>query len=336
MRGGAIILLQLDDLGARKVLLELQDIGHFRAAPRVDRLVVVPHHADILAVLCEQAEPKVLDLVGVLIFVDQDVFEAVLVLLQHIRMLPEDVEHVQQQIAEIASVQRLQARLIGLVQLSAASVGVGFILHRIEIARVQPAVLPPVDQPGQLARGPALLVQIGLRDQRLEQAQLIVGVDDREVRLQADQLGMAAQHLRPDRVERAEPRHAFDRVADMAAHTFAHLARGLVGEGDAQDLARPGEAHGDQMRQPRRQRCGLARPGTRQHQDGSLGRRHRLALGWIQALRIGGQIVTRRGGGKIGHGVERTGRERRATVQALRRTECRERAASEPRRPLVR
>ncbi len=46
--------------------------------------------------------------------------------------------------------------------------------------------------------------------QLLDQADLVVGVEDGEVGLQADQLGVAAQDLRADRVEGAEPRHALD------------------------------------------------------------------------------------------------------------------------------
>lgn len=48
MLGGAVIAFELDDLGAGKILVEAQDIVHFRAAPAIDRLVVVTHTADVL------------------------------------------------------------------------------------------------------------------------------------------------------------------------------------------------------------------------------------------------------------------------------------------------
>ena len=318
MGGGAIILLQLDDLGAGKILLELQDIGDFRAAPRVDRLVVVAHYADVLAVLREQPQPQVLDLVGVLIFVDEDIFEAVLVLLQHVRILPEDIEHVQQQIAEVAGVQRLQPLLVGSVKLRAAAVGVAFVLHRIKIAGVEPAVLPPVDQPGELACGPTLLVQLRLGNQCLEQPQLVVRVDDREVRLQTDQLRVAAQHLRTDRVEGTEPGHPLHRIADMPIDPFAHFACGLVGKGDAQDFAWPGEPHRHQVRKARGQGRSLPGARTRQHQDGPFRRQHGFALRHVQARGIGRNVRFSGGGGEgIGaiHGDFRTSRERAETRQ---------------------
>ena len=52
------------------------DIGE---PPAVDRLVVVADAADVAARLGEQGQPVVLRGVGVLIFVDEDVLEALLV-----------------------------------------------------------------------------------------------------------------------------------------------------------------------------------------------------------------------------------------------------------------
>ena len=46
-RRRTIVALQPDDLGAGKVALEAQDVFHFRAAPAIDRLVVVADDADI-------------------------------------------------------------------------------------------------------------------------------------------------------------------------------------------------------------------------------------------------------------------------------------------------
>jgi hypothetical protein len=101
-----------DHLGAGEILFKAQDVGHFGAAPGIDRLVVVAHHADVLVHLRQQAQPQVLHRVGVLIFVHHDIAEAVLPAFQHIAVLAEDRQHVQQQIAEIAGVDRAQAILI--------------------------------------------------------------------------------------------------------------------------------------------------------------------------------------------------------------------------------
>ena len=129
----------------------------------------------------------------------------------------EDDQHVEQQVAEVAGVEGAQAVLVGGVKLGAAAGGEGFGLAGVDLVGGPAAVLPAVDQAGELARGPALLVEVGGADQLLEHAELVVGVEDGEVGLEADQLGMAAEHPRGDRVEGAEPRHALDRAAARSA-----------------------------------------------------------------------------------------------------------------------
>jgi hypothetical protein len=89
---------------------------------------------------------------------------------------------------------------------------------------------------------------------------------------------VAAQHLGADGVEGAEPGHALDRVAHHAADPLAHLARGLVGEGDGEDLGRPGAAGEEQVAEARGQRGGLAGAGAGEDQDGPFGGEHGLAL----------------------------------------------------------
>src|SRR3546814_4933332 len=69
-------------------------------------------------------------------------------------------------------------------------------------------------------------------DLLLQETKLVVGVEDREIGLQPDQLGMAAEHSRHDGVERAEPRHAFHGVADHPFHPVPHFARRLVGRSE--------------------------------------------------------------------------------------------------------
>src|SRR5262249_16004497 len=49
MAGRAIIALEPNDLGAREVVLEAQNIFYFGAAPSIDRLIVIPDAADVLA-----------------------------------------------------------------------------------------------------------------------------------------------------------------------------------------------------------------------------------------------------------------------------------------------
>src|SRR3546814_13005991 len=90
-------------------------------------------------------------------------------------MCLEDDEHVEQQIAEIAGVEGFEALLVLRVKLAAAAVCVAFGLARVDIGGGEPLVLPLIDQPGELAGGEALFVEIGGGDELLQQAKLIVG-----------------------------------------------------------------------------------------------------------------------------------------------------------------
>jgi len=103
-------------------------------------------------------------------------------------------------------------------------------------------------------------------------------IEDGEIGLETGEFCVPAQHARPDRMERAEPLHALDRPADQRADALFHLARGLVGEGHGQDLAWPGAARREDVRQPRRQHARLAGASAGKHQHGPVERQHRLAL----------------------------------------------------------
>src|SRR3546814_1130464 len=48
VRSRAVILFELDDRRAGEILLELEDILDLRAAPRIDRLIVVADAGDVL------------------------------------------------------------------------------------------------------------------------------------------------------------------------------------------------------------------------------------------------------------------------------------------------
>ena len=175
-----------------------------------------------------------------------------------------------------------------------------FDLRRRRSPRGPAAVLPAVDEAGELPRGPALLVEVGGADQLLQEAQLVVGVEDGEVGLQPDQLGMAAEHLGAGGVEGAEPGHALDRAAADRRDALLHLARRLVGEGDGEDLARPGFAGGDEVGEAGGQRRGLAGAGAGEDQHRPFGGEHGLALRRVEAGKIGWL-----GGGDGGFGQRR-------------------------------
>ncbi len=110
--------------------------------------------------LRQQPQPQILCDVGVLIFVHQNEFEAVLVLPEYIGMFAEQPDVFQQEIAEIGGVEDFQPLLINCVKLAATAVAEYRGFARRHLRRRQPTILPAVDQSGQHARRPALVVDV--------------------------------------------------------------------------------------------------------------------------------------------------------------------------------
>jgi hypothetical protein len=255
----------------------------------------------------EQSQPEILGDVGVLVLVDEDVAEPAPVGLEHVRVRLQDRDDMQEQVAEVAGVERPQPLLVGGVERGPAVVEGRGVAGGHPPGR-QGAVLPAVDQAREQARRPALLVDVLGADQLAQQPHLVVGVEDREVRLEPDQLGMAAQDLDAERMEGAEPGHALDDAADQIADARLHLARRLVGEGDGEDLVRPRPSHAQEMRDARGQRPGLAGAGAGEHEHRPVERLDRFALGGVERVEIGrrprrARALGQRRGGHEGFGL---------------------------------
>src|SRR3546814_3487059 len=146
-----------------------------------------------------------------LILVDQNIFETLLILLQQIAIPLQYREHVKQQIAEIAGIERPQTILILPVYFLSPTIGIGFALAGIQQFRRQALFFPPIDQAAKLPRGPALFIDPRGLNELLQQPKLIVRVTDREFALQSRLFAMATKHFRPDGMKCAKPGHALHR-----------------------------------------------------------------------------------------------------------------------------
>src|SRR5262249_13259282 len=82
--GATGIALQCDDTGSGKIALEIQDVADVRAAPFVDRLVRIADNAQVRLIDGQAAGDGVLGLVGVLIFINEDVAKAGIELGSHL------------------------------------------------------------------------------------------------------------------------------------------------------------------------------------------------------------------------------------------------------------
>ena len=111
--GGAVVLLQADDLRVWEKALEFEDVGDFRAAPAVDRLVVVADDADVVGRADELLEQAHLERVGVLELIHGDAGEALAEVLADVLVLAEDLLAEEQEVVEIHGVLGAEFVLIG-------------------------------------------------------------------------------------------------------------------------------------------------------------------------------------------------------------------------------
>jgi len=128
---------------------ELVQILHARAAPPVDRLVVVAHREQLSLRAREQRQPPILDGIGVLEFVDQNMAEAGAVMLQQGGIVAPHLERAQQQLCEIHDTGALTGLFVGLIDPD--QLAPGRIAVILDVLRPHAFVFLRVDEPQNLA-----------------------------------------------------------------------------------------------------------------------------------------------------------------------------------------
>ena len=111
----AVVLLELVD-GGRKIPAEVLHVLDARTAPAVDGLVVVADHEWHAGLSGQEFEPFVLDAIGVLELVHQQVAEALAVIRAEIGDVAQGLEAPEQQFGEIHDPDLLATLLILLVE----------------------------------------------------------------------------------------------------------------------------------------------------------------------------------------------------------------------------
>ena len=277
--GRAVVLFQAQGARAGKIFLEALQIFDARTAPAVDRLIVVTDDSDVRITARKHPQPGVLDGIGVLEFVDQNMLEALLVVRQQRRVVQPQLVRAQQQLGKVHQAGTPALLFIGLVdgQLLAHK-GVAAV---IDVLRALPLVLARVDEPLHLARRPAAFVQLHGLENTADDPVLVVGVQYLETLRQTGLLPVSAQQPVRQPVEGTDP-HTARRHAHQLLDARAHFAGRLVGERHRQYAVRRHIFDLDQPGNPMHQYPGLAAAGPCQYQQRVLGSGHRLALGVIQ------------------------------------------------------
>jgi len=265
---------------AGEVLLERQHVPHVRAAPAVDRLVVVAHDAEVPVLGGELLHEPILGRVGILEFVHQHVIEPPLPVRQPLRMLGEQRERRQEEVVEVHGVGLAEGGAERRVDLRREA------LERAVGARAQlfgedHPVLRARDDGVNRARRIGLGGVTALLHQALDEGLRVVLIVDREVRPEAQQGRLAPQQARRQRVEGPDPQAA--RVgAEQRGHPRAHLPGRLVGERDGENARRRDAPLADEVRDPGRQHARLARARPGEHEERAAGMADGGILGGIQ------------------------------------------------------
>jgi len=262
-RAAAVVLLELDYLQFRIVARELVEIARVCAAPGIDRLVVVAHGGERTARSGEMLEQAVLRVVGVLVFVDQQIAQALLPGAANFFVALEQCQRQANQVVEVDRIERRQPFLIRRVdfcrlQLARTARG-GLRLVRVEAGVFRTR--------NQLTQGEQLIRLDRRRCQILHDRRTIVCIEHREPALEAELGVFDLQESKPKRMERAHDDLLCGIAFHQAPDTLAHLARRLVGERDGRDLVRRHLFARDQVRDLLGDHARLARTRAGEHEQ---------------------------------------------------------------------
>ena len=160
----AIVLLELDQILHLEFALEGAHVANVRAAKGINTLVIIAHSKHGALLTSHQLEPLVLQIIGVLKFVDQNVFEARLIMFAQ-RLVPaQQLIGAQQQFGKIDHAFALTLLLVDGIQLNEFA---AVRIVRFDLAGAQTLILGAINKGHQGAWRVLLIVDIIRLEQTL-------------------------------------------------------------------------------------------------------------------------------------------------------------------------
>ncbi len=285
---GPVVLFQPDRLRHGKVCQQGTHIADFRTTERVNGLVVVADGKQIAMGTGQQLQPSILQAVGILKLVDENVPETLAIVLAQCGIGLEHLVTAQQQLGKIAHPFTAALRIVGGIDLDHLA-GIGIV--GTQLAGPYPGLLVAVDKARNGTRRKLFIGQLEAFQQAFDHSLLVLGIENLEGRRQAGVTVMDAQKAVAQAMEGADP-HGTHIDRNQRGQAGLHLARRLVGEGHGQNTRRAGLGGGQQPGNTGGQHAGLAAAGTRQHQRGACRPGHGTQLFGIQTVE---QISTHNG-----------------------------------------
>ena len=281
--GRAIILLELHHPCARIVLLEVEDVPDVRAAPAVNTLVRISDDAHVPVLAGQEPDDPVLGAVRVLVLVDEDVAPEAAIPGDRLGDLFVKLHRLEEKVVEVHRADRAQSILVP------AEDERDLLLPRP--ARPLPGrvhahhvVLPVADALGDRAGRGGAIGEVHLLHALLDQALAVVLVVDHEMRRQPDVPPVLAEDPDARRVERRDERRLQPDRQQQRFDPAGHLAGGLVGERDGEQVPRRDALLAREPGDPVRDDARLAASGAGEDEERPVAGGDGLALRGIQIV----------------------------------------------------
>ena len=171
----AVVLLELDEVGHAKLMLEGRHIADIGAPKCIDRLVVIAHGKHRRGRPGKLLDPLVLQDVGVLELVDQDVRKAGAVVITQQRVTLQKLIGAQQQFGEIHHALALALSVVGRIELGKTP---AVVVGDVDIFCAQPGFLRAIDEVLQIARRVFFIVDIAGLEQALDGGKLVGRIEN--------------------------------------------------------------------------------------------------------------------------------------------------------------
>ena len=242
---GAVVLLQPNDPGTWVLLFKGENILNGSAPEAVNALVVITDYADVPSVSCQQLCQKILDVVGILVLVHQNIMEFPLVVFPYLPVLLQELHGDIENVVKIQGVVVLQALLIDGVDLgdldNAVVRGAAAVL--LHLLRGNQPVLLPADDAQYIPGRIGLVIQVHVPENFLHEPLGVRGIVDGKAGGIAAAVNIPAQNAAAGGMEG----HGPDILGTGPQHIgkpLLHLSGGLVGKGNGDDVPGVGRLQG--------------------------------------------------------------------------------------------
>ena len=259
--GAAVILLEPDDLGIGKMFFELEDVRDLRAAPPVDALVVISHHANIGRFARGQEAHQIeLKAVRILELIHEHLGKPRAPFFADGWVVVQEFHRLHEEVVEIHGVQSVEFAVVA---------GIDRADHGLVILRRGPAIiLGFADEVFREAGVELFVLRRHAVDDLFDEPELVALVENREIVFVSELVGIGPENPHAEGVEGRGRDIGRLLLGEHSGDSLLHLAGGLVGERDGENFRgwRPG---GDQPSDARNDRAGFSRSRAGEDQQGA-------------------------------------------------------------------